>query len=81
MVGPSRSVNAVLIATTENRCCPPGCPDGAGRHASLASAESHSGCRGAIRGAVEIYQSGLLCPPGPGTSVSSPKALVLAGLA
>ena len=38
----SRSVNAVSIARSENRCCPPGRPDRDGRHASLASAESQS---------------------------------------
>ena len=38
----SRSDNAVSIARSENRLCPPGRPDGDGVHASVASAESHS---------------------------------------
>ena len=50
-------------------------------HGTWACDRGIPGYRGALLGAVEIYQSGLLCPPGPGTSVSSPKALVLAGLA
>ena len=37
-----RSVNAVSIAQSENVFGAPGRPDGAGRHASVASAESHS---------------------------------------
>ena len=37
----SRSVKAVSIATSEKRCCPPGRLGGDGRHASVASAESH----------------------------------------
>ena len=37
-----RSVNAVSIAQSENFFGAPGRPDGDGRHASVASAESHS---------------------------------------
>ena len=37
-----RSVNAVSIAQSENVFGAPGRPDGDGRHASVASAESHS---------------------------------------
>ena len=37
-----RRVNAVSIAQSENVFGAPGRPDGAGRHASVASAESHS---------------------------------------
>ena len=37
----SRRINAVSIATSENRFCPPGRPEGDGRHASVAAAESH----------------------------------------
>ena len=37
----SRRTNAVSIVTSENRFCPPGRPEGDGRHASVASAESH----------------------------------------
>ena len=37
-----RSVTAVSIAQSENVFGAPGRPDGAGRHASVASAESHS---------------------------------------
>ena len=37
----SRKTNAVSIATSENRVCPPGRPEGDGRHASVAAAESH----------------------------------------
>ena len=37
-----RRVNAVLIDTSENFLGPPGRPDGAGLHASIASAESQS---------------------------------------
>ena len=37
----SRRTNAVSIATSEHRFCPPGRPEGDGRHASVASAESH----------------------------------------
>ncbi len=37
----SRRINAVSIATSENRVCPPGRPEGDGRHASVAAAESH----------------------------------------
>ena len=37
----NRSINAVMMDTSENFLGPPGRPDGAGLHASIASAESH----------------------------------------